>query len=74
MGVDCMCIWPDECGGTGILYCKGCGGDQCICKCCGERECGGCFWCEDGDWIAWEYADGERCKVELVQGDDEEEP
>ena len=41
----CVCDWPDECDGSGILNCEGCGGDTCICVCDGERECAGCDAC-----------------------------
>lgn len=44
----CICDWEDGCGGTGTLYCTGCGGDQCVCRCGGEMPCFGCedcnFW------------------------------
>jgi hypothetical protein len=45
----CMCEWPDGCGGVGMLYCEGCGGDQCVCTCGGECECFGCDECDYGD-------------------------
>lgn len=57
----CVCDWPKParptrvdalvdaldflCSGTGVQYCKGCGGDLCICVCGGERECPGCDAC-----------------------------
>lgn len=44
----CMCDWSDGCGGTGVLYCDGCGGDICICRCGGEMPCDGCEDCGDG--------------------------
>jgi hypothetical protein len=44
----CICDWPDDCGGTGVLMCDGCGGDQCVCTCGGEMECYGCEACGDG--------------------------
>ena len=44
----CMCDWPEECNGLGIIYCDGCGGDLCICSCAGEMECHGCENCDDG--------------------------
>lgn len=40
----CICEWPDQCDGGGMLHCEGCGG---------ECECGGCEMCErpnDDDW------------------------
>lgn len=46
----CMCELPDGCGGTGHLYCDGCGGDQCVCICGGDLgECPGCDDCEGLD-------------------------
>ena len=27
----CICDWPDECSGLGIIECDGCGGDLCVC-------------------------------------------
>lgn len=55
---DCICVWPDGCGGSGALECGGCGGDLCVCRACyghGEMDCHGCGDCEgepDGldDW------------------------
>lgn len=44
----CICDWPKSCGGSGIIYCEGCGGDICICRCGGEDECPGCPDCNDG--------------------------
>lgn len=52
MRSDCMCEWPDECDGTGVLHCEGCGGDLCVCVCGGECDCDGCEVCE-----AWERED-----------------
>lgn len=46
----CMCDFPDECIGDGILACSGCGGDLCVCRACfghGETECPGCLMCRD---------------------------
>jgi hypothetical protein len=44
----CMCSWPNECAGTGVMHCSPpCGGDQCICACGGEGRCPGCEYCED---------------------------
>lgn len=45
----CMCDWPDECNGLGILHCDGCGGDLCVCRCGGEIDCGGCINCNYGE-------------------------
>jgi len=42
----CICDWPRECSGTGIINCDGCGGDQCVCTCGGEVSCPGCDYCE----------------------------
>jgi hypothetical protein len=51
----CMCDFDDECSGTGVLYCLGCGGDQCVCgRCFGEMPCDGCDWCEHRDSHDWE--------------------
>jgi len=47
----CICDWPDECDGDGMLYCEGCGGDSCGCANCfgnGEVECPGCRQCKGG--------------------------
>lgn len=30
----CMCDWPEGCGGTGVLFCDGCGGDICAHNAC----------------------------------------
>ena len=53
----CMCEFPDECSGTGVLHCDGCGGDLCVCRCGGGLPCGGCGYCDslnednvDGEW------------------------
>lgn len=43
----CICEWPDDCGGIGTIYCDGCGGDQCVCRCGGELPCPGCDECPD---------------------------
>jgi hypothetical protein len=45
------CDWEQGCGGTGVVHCRGCGGDQCICKCGGggEAECDGCEDCKVDD-------------------------
>jgi hypothetical protein len=48
--MDCICEWPDSCGGTGALQCEGCGGDQCVCQCGGECECYGCDECPRDDY------------------------
>ena len=45
----CMCEWEAGCSGTGVLHCRGCGGDLCVCVCGGETECEGCEWCDGGD-------------------------
>lgn len=42
----CMCDWPDNCGGSGVLNCEGCGGDQCVCRCGGEMSCDSCDACD----------------------------
>lgn len=45
----CMCIWRRSCYGTGMIECRGCGGDNCICLCGGEMDCDGCRDCDDED-------------------------
>ena len=46
LGVDCICDFPlESCGGLGVIYCEGCGGDLCVCICGGEIECSGCAEC-----------------------------
>ena len=42
----CMCEWESGCGGLGVIHCRGCGGDQCICRCGGERDCEHCEDCD----------------------------
>jgi hypothetical protein len=44
-----MCVWQSGCNGVGLVHCQGCGGDQCICVCGGERECEGCDACAAAD-------------------------
>lgn len=46
---DCLCDFADTCGGLGVIYCDGCGGDLCVCACGGELECPGCDECPDRD-------------------------
>ena len=41
----CCCDFPEDCGGSGVLLCDGCGGDLCVCRCGGETECYGCDAC-----------------------------
>lgn len=42
----CMCILRGAtCAGTGVIECRGCGGDNCICTCGGEFDCEGCEDC-----------------------------
>lgn len=48
MSAACMCEWRG-CSGTGLEHCAGCGGDQCVCQCGGERECPGCDLCDPFD-------------------------
>lgn len=45
----CICEFPPDCGGGGLLHCRGCGGDLCVCRCGGELECQGCSYCCDND-------------------------
>lgn len=54
--IKCICEWEDGCGGTGVIYCAGCGGDQCVCQCGGELPCGGCEECDffDDDDICYD--------------------
>lgn len=51
----CICEFPAQCDGSGIVLCLGCGGDQCVCKACygnGEDECPGCEMCANRDYLA----------------------
>ena len=73
----CICDWPaaDDCDGLGVLTCEGCGGDQCVCRCGGTRDCPGCAACEDVD----DGDDGEDLAEEdeldhLGDDDDDEDP
>lgn len=50
-----MCEFQSECGGTGTLYCAGCGGDLCVCRCGGERDCDGCWACDPDDFDGDDY-------------------
>jgi len=43
---ECMCEWPAECHGSGIIHCDGCGGDICACLCGGDMQCPGCQSCD----------------------------
>jgi hypothetical protein len=54
---DCICRFPNHCGGLGFLDCIGCGGDQCICTCGGERECPGCDLCDTSEGFELELDD-----------------
>lgn len=45
----CMCGWPVNCGGSGVMHCIGCGGDLCVCRCGGEGDCPGCEYCDPRD-------------------------
>lgn len=52
---ECICDYPEDCNGAGVLYCEGCGGDFCVCAACGmqgEAECFGCDSCDamQDDW------------------------
>ena len=51
---ECICDWPDFCGGSGTLRCEGCDhgapnvrsrGDLCVCRCGGIAKCPGCHDC-----------------------------
>lgn len=46
---ECVCEWPDTCGGSGLIRCVGCGGNLCVCLCGGEMPCGGCDECIEPD-------------------------
>lgn len=53
----CICEIPAGCGGMGILYCDGCGGDICVCPCGGDLgPCPGCDDC-DGAREDWDESD-----------------
>lgn len=58
---DCMCRFRGGCGGLGVIECRGCGGDCCICTCGGETECFGCEDCDmaedDGEMWTEDYDD-----------------
>lgn len=63
----CMCEWPDDCGGTGAMYCDGCGGDLCVCVCGGESECYGCEMCNgDGDYDDYDDARTEATRQQAT--------
>jgi hypothetical protein len=51
----CICDIPDGCGGTGNLYCEGCGGDLCVCP--GGGDLGPCPGCDDCDGEAEDWDD-----------------
>lgn len=58
----CMCDFPTECDGGGLLECTGCGGEFCVCGPCnghGEMECDGCSACAEPGWGDYEDAGGE---------------
>jgi hypothetical protein len=45
---DCICDFPADCDGSGLVECIGCGGDFCVCAACaghGTDECEGCVAC-----------------------------
>ena len=54
-----VCICDLECDGTGIRRCRGCGGDECVCQCGGERECLGCDECDERTLVYPREATGE---------------
>lgn len=65
----CICSFPETCGGLGIVFCDGCGGDLCVCTCGGERDCD-CEMCgqnldgygDDGDdSFDWPENEGSGC-------------
>jgi hypothetical protein len=46
----CICCFPSTCGGLGVVFCGGCGGDICVCAAChgqGEQDCD-CEMCAAG--------------------------
>ncbi len=58
----CICDFPVDCDGGGVVFCEGCGGDFCVCLACaghGESECDGCAWCA-GD-------EDDRCDVDPAE-------
>jgi len=58
----CICDFPRDCGGLGVLFCEGCGGDLCVCRCGGQEDCPGCDSCAtDLDLDDW---DGESEDVD----------
>lgn len=51
---DCICEFPETCGGSGVVECEGCGGDFCVCAACfgggiAECECADCGGDDDED-------------------------
>ena len=58
----CICDFPRDCAGLGMLLCEGCGGDMCVCPCGGDMDCPGCEACAtDLDLDDW---DGESEDVD----------
>lgn len=53
----CTCDFQDRCGGLGVLFCDGCGGDLCICSCGGECDCYGCDDCDGQEPVEWDWDD-----------------
>jgi len=43
----CICDWPRSCSGSGMLECRGCGGDQCVCAACSGQGVKACLGCDD---------------------------
>jgi hypothetical protein len=68
MKLKCMCEWPSDGGGSGVLYCEGCGGDLCVCECGGEEPCDGCEYCLDTEYDD-DWDDGLEVKAAPVRGE-----
>lgn len=54
MSGPCICRFPTACGGLGIVFCDGCGGDLCVCPCGGQMDCD-CEMCAYGDDLDDDY-------------------
>lgn len=59
----CICVFPSDCGGLGMLLCDGCGGDLCVCHCGGQMDCEGCDRCSDrdDDYLDVDGAEDDEC-------------
>lgn len=47
---DCICEWPEGCGGTWFLFCEHCGAQK---PCEGCEDCGDAGFVQAGDANAW---------------------